>query len=155
MGRVAPNIKKKRCLVTFQRAEGQASVEFILSIMVFVFLFMWSWELVMLTYTYSVLADSAKEGVRYAIVHGSGNSDCSGPGCADSTGSNVTSVVRTYARDCFHDISGMTVTVTYPDKSSAAPGRVRVVVRYAYRSYFSLAWSLPTINAAAEGRILN
>ena len=30
-------------------------------------------ELILVLHTYNVLADSAKEGVRYAIVHGSAN----------------------------------------------------------------------------------
>ena len=40
-----------------------------------------SLEMIVLIYTYNVLADSAKEGVRYAVVHGSRNSTPSGPTC--------------------------------------------------------------------------
>ena len=73
------------------KSRGQAQVEFILSIL-FVMLFTFGMlEMVLLVYTYNVLADSAKEGVRYAIVHGTHSATCSGPGgggvsCTDSSG---------------------------------------------------------------------
>ena len=53
-------------------------------------------EFCMTIYTYSVLNNAAREGVRYAIVHGSDNASCSGPrpAVATATGSNVTSVVN-------------------------------------------------------------
>ena len=64
------------------KSRGQAQLEFVLSIL-FVMLFTFGMlEMVMLVYTYNVLADSAKEGVRYAIAHGTDNATCSGPGAA-------------------------------------------------------------------------
>ncbi len=39
-------------------------------------------EITALVYTYSVLADSAKEGVRYGVVHGTLSTTCNGPGAA-------------------------------------------------------------------------
>src|SRR5262250_2897049 len=61
---------------------GQAMVEFIL-VIVFVFLlFVSALQMILLMSSYNTVADAAKEGVRYAIVHGTGNSNCSGPGIA-------------------------------------------------------------------------
>src|SRR5882672_1268791 len=74
----------KKCLSTKRLPRksqaGQAAVEFALMI-VFLFIFLLSFlEILSLLYTYSVLADSAKEGVRYGVVHGSLSSGCNGPG---------------------------------------------------------------------------
>jgi hypothetical protein len=80
-------------------------VEFML-VTVFVFLLFVSFlQMILFMYAYNTLADAAKEGVRYAIVHGTGIGAtlCSGPGtvasvtpavaCADSSGTNVVTAV--------------------------------------------------------------
>lgn len=134
---------------------GQASVEFVLAIVFLVLFIIGILELLLMVYTYSVLADSAKEGVRYAIVHGSGNSVASGPACPCSAidGPPGTGAVKTYAQYSLHDTSTMTVTVTYPDTSNDPPSRVRVAVSYPYQPFFGFGWPTVTVNAAAEGRI--
>ena len=139
---------------------GQSLVEFALSILFVLLLIFGIIELTVFVYTYNVLADAAKEGVRYAIVHGTGvgASSCSGPGgsgvaCTDATGANVTAAVGKYARLSLHDPAAMTVTPSYPDSSSVAPGRVRVAIAYNYQPIFGFGWPSVTVNAAAEGRI--
>jgi Flp pilus assembly protein TadG len=146
--------KKKR-----PRGAGQAAVEFVLTFFAILFLIFWTFELIMLLYSYNVFADAAKEGVRYAIVHGAGNSASSGPstGTASDCTTNmsaVQNVVKTYAKTSFHDISGMTVTVCYLDGTNQSPNRVRVTASYPYVPYIRLGWAPPTIHAAAEGRIV-
>jgi hypothetical protein len=140
---------------------GQGTVEFALTIVFVMLLLIAVTELIVMVYTYNVLADAAKEGVRYAIVHGTGKGagNCSGPGgsgvtCTDSTGANVQAAVTNYAGYSFHAIGSTSVTVTYPDSSSVAPSRVQVTVSYVYQPIVALGWSAPTINAAAEGRIV-
>src|SRR5437868_6854475 len=84
-----------------KRENGQALVEFALTILFIFLLFIGMLEMIFLMYAYNTLADAAKEGVRYAIVHGTGNTNCSGPGttgpppvaCSDTTGANVKTVV--------------------------------------------------------------
>jgi Flp pilus assembly protein TadG len=137
--------------------QGQATVEFALTIL-FVMLFILAIiEILMLIYAYNVIADSAKEGVRYAIVHGSNNTSPSGPTCPCLAidGAPGTGVVKTYAQYSLHDTSQMTVTVTYPDTpGNAAPNRVQVVVSYKNYQPFFFNWPTVTLNAAAEGRIV-
>jgi Flp pilus assembly protein TadG len=160
------------------RTKGQATVEFALTIVFVMVLILGSLELIVLVYTYTVLADAAKEGVRYAIVHGSRNAIPSGPTCpcldidgpaapvgtaptsCNATGAGCGSgygVVKTYALYSLHDTSPMSVTVTYPDTgnppANQAPNRVRVVVTYVYQPFFGLGWPSVTVNAASEGRI--
>ena len=139
---------------------GQAMVEFVLSILLLMFLIFGIIEFIMFIATYNALANAAKTGVRYAIVHGTGNANCSGPGapgltCPDAGAANVTSAVTAYASISLHNTSAMTITPTYPNGSSAAPARVRVVVSYPYQPFFGLGWPTVTVRAAAEGRIVN
>ena len=145
--------------ISRQREKGQSLVEFALSIVLVMLLIVGSIELIVMIYTYSVLADAAKEGVRYGIVHGTGlGASCSGPGgggvaCTDATAANVTTAVENFAAFSLHDKNAMTITPTYPDGSSVSPSRVRVTVSYIYQPLFGLGWPTMTVNAAAEGRI--
>lgn len=155
------------------RTEGQAAVEFMLVVVLLMLLVVAMTELIMLIYAYSVIADAAKEGIRYAIVHGNTGGLPSGPTCpcADIDGPPAPSgtvsgygsgygVVKTYAQYSLHDVSGsaMTVTVAYPDTANAPankpPNRVRVDVSYPYAPIFGLGWPTVTLHAAAEGRIM-
>ena len=142
--------------------EGQALIEFALIGLFLILLIVGFLELTLMVHTYNVLADAAKEGVRYAIVHGSANTGGSGPTCpcAAIDGAPGTGVVKTYAQYSLHSTTPMTVTVDYNpgnDNKAAcnkAPCLVRVTVSYPYRPFFNLGW--PTINvyAAAQGRII-
>ena len=156
---------------------GQATIEFALVIIFLMVMVISILEMVVFMHTYNVLADSAKEGVRYAIVHGNKNSTPSGPTCpcADIDGPPAPpgtipgygsgyGVVKTFAQYSLHDVTGtkMGVTVTYGPADSPAvtplnktPNRVQVVVAYPYKPFFGLGWPTITVNAAAEGRIMN
>ena len=135
---------------------GSAQVEFCLSVVILMFLIFWAFEMAMLMYTYVVIGAAAKAGVRYAIVHGTQSSTCSGPstGCGDSTGTNVKNVVTTYASYSLHDTSAITVQTNYLDSSSKAPSRIQIKVAYTYIPYITLPWTAPTLVASAEGRIV-
>jgi Flp pilus assembly protein TadG len=137
-----------------KRQAGQAAVEFAL-ILLFLMVFLLSFiEITALLYTYSVLADSAKEGVRYGVVHGSLSSTCNGPGVGcDSGAAGVKAAVTGYATGSLSNTAGMTVTPSYPDGTSTPSSRVRVVVSYSYQPLFGLGWPTVTVNAASEGRI--
>jgi Flp pilus assembly protein TadG len=140
---------------------GQALIEFALIALFLVLLVVGLLELVLVMHTYNVLADSAKEGVRYAIVHGASNTVGCGPAsCAAITGAPGTGVVKTYAQYSLHDTAAMTVTVDYnPGGNNGAtacntsPCLVRVTVSYPYQ-FFNLGWTSIRINAAAQGRIV-
>ena len=144
----------------FARNRGQSSVEFALTIVFVMIVIFWTVELSMYVYTYSVLANAAKEGVRYAVVHGCGTNSgtCCGtctPACADPAGANIVTQVTNFAQLSFHDVSAMTVNVNYLDGTAKSPNRVQVTVQYTYKPYFSFGFSPPVINAAAEGIVLN
>ena len=160
---------------------GQAIIEFGL-VVIFLFVMVLSiLEMVVFMHTYNVLADSAKEGVRYAIVHGKNNPQGLNPGtsfgvcttCPDLTGNPAPSgtiagynsgygIVKSFAQWSLHDTSNMTVTVTYGPADTPAvtppnktPNLVQVTVSYPYSPIFGLSWPTFPVKAAAEGRIMN
>jgi Flp pilus assembly protein TadG len=159
---------------TNPREAGQAMVEFALVIFFVFILFVSAVQMILLMHAYNTLADAAKEGVRYAIVRGSGNSLCSGPGnpnanpvvtCTDAAGANVQTTVVNFASLAFQNVTTSEVTVDYNPNSAntsafgaacSAPGcLVRVTVAHTYSPFFGLGWPNFTLYAAADGRIMN
>lgn len=147
------------------REDGQSLVEMALSLLLTVGLSLFVFEFSLLAYTYAVMNNAAREGVRYAIVHGTNNTACSGPGgigpnattvtCGDSTGANVVSKVTTYAAASLHTLPSADVAVNYLDSSSAAPARVQVMVTYPYVPFINYPGTAPTMTLIAQGRIVN
>ena len=131
-------------------------METALALAVVIPMVLWLFELCMLTYTYSVLGDAVRQGVRYAIVHGTDNANCSGPsiGCTDTTGANVSAAVRQAAAYSFHNLANMNIQVTYPDNSSAPPSRIAVAIDYAYAPYVQLPGIATKLQLQAQGRIV-
>jgi TadE-like protein len=146
-----------------KRESGQASIEFLLtalSVMVMILAFI---EIIMLFYAYNVVADSAKEGVRYAIVHGSLSNSCNGPGDplktsipCDGSEAGVVTAVTSYGNHSGQTLTIGEITITYtnPNGGSAcsSPGcGVHVAIVHPYRPLFGLGWFSVTLNAAAQG----
>ncbi len=149
--------KHRRPMQIVVEEKGSALLEFSLSVWMHVLVTFLIFEFCMTVYTYSVLGNAAREGVRYAVVHGTDNSSCSGPssGCGDSTGSNVRSVVNGFAAVSFHDLSGMTVTPSWPDGTSTPSSRVVVTITYPYVPYLQVpGFNAPTMKVTAEGRVV-
>ena len=151
----------KRCgkagVRLFTEQCGSILIEFALSVWTLFLLTFLIFEFCMTIYTYSVLSNAAREGVRYAIVHGTDSGSCSGPssGCGDTAGNNVKTLVRGYASVSFHDLTGMTVTPSWPDGRSTPSSRVKVTISYPYVSYLSLpGFNSPAMSVTAEGRIV-
>jgi Flp pilus assembly protein TadG len=155
--RLSPPERPLRGREFANRQDGSMLIEFSLSVWVLFLVTFLIFEFCMMTYTYSVLGNAAREGVRYAIVHGTDSSSCSGPssGCGDATGGNITAVVNSFAAVSFHDTTGMTVTPSWPDGKSTPASRVLVTIRYPYVPYFTLpGFTAPSMQVTAEGRIV-
>jgi len=142
----------------FVRSElGAAALETALGLMLIMTCVLGIIECCMMVYTYSVYADAAREGTRYATLHGLDSVSCSGPsaGCADPTAANVISYVKTYATAYAAQTSSLTVTVSYPDVGGCAtPSRVIVTVAYVYKPLFKLPGMSPSFQASSQGRIV-
>lgn len=135
---------------------GQAAVEFALTIVSIFVLLLGMLELTMFVYTYSVLADAAKEGVRYAIVNGSSGSNGTGPSDAGScvTTGSVVENVKYYAKASLHSTSDMTIDACYPDGNNKPGSLVKVSVSYTYEPFFGLGWPKVNVSANSAGRIM-
>jgi hypothetical protein len=110
-----------------------------------------------MVYTYCVYQEAARDGVRYAIVHGVDNSNCSGPstGCGDPTAGNVINAVSSFANPYAAPISGMSIQVTYPDSGGCTPpSRVIVTVTYTYTPLFHIMPSGIPFQVSSQGRIV-
>jgi Flp pilus assembly protein TadG len=113
-------------------------------------------EFCILSYILTVLSGAAKQGVRYAMSHGTDSNICSGPssGCTDSTGSNVVSAVNAYLGNYLRTTTGISVQVSYPDNSSSPPSRVMVSVNYAYQPMFNFPGMSHTFSLTSKSRIV-
>jgi Flp pilus assembly protein TadG len=130
---------------------GSSLVEFaILAIALFALLFT-SIEFDRMAFVYVNIADAAKAGVRYAIVHGS---DRTGSGLdGPSSGSdytNLTKLIKYYTTGM--DTSAVTVTATYtPDNNPGST--VNIKVTYPYTPLTGFPFPAVTLSAMAQGKI--
>lgn len=167
--RASPNLARGK----MQKHGGQALVEFMLTATFLVLLTVSILEVAEFIYTYGVMADAAKEGVRYAIVHGVNSGSANGPGSGatassppctsgnattDSakTGANIdgiTSAVTNFAAFSLHSTKSITVFVCYLDASNSLGSRVEVTISYPYQPFF-FKWPSVTVFANSAGRIV-
>jgi Flp pilus assembly protein TadG len=106
---------------------------------------------------YAVIADAAREGVRYAIVHGSSRAtgsaqnDASGP---SSNPTQVVSVVDNFAGTGPLTTSRLIVSVTYPGSSNAPGQTVNVSVIYPYDPFVTYFPATFRLGSVSQGVIL-
>lgn len=136
---------------------GQTLVETALSLWVAISVVFWLFEFCMFTYTCNVLSSAAQQGVRYAIVHGTDSTACSGPDstCTDrSPYANVKAIVASAASASLHNLTAMTVTVTYVNGTAAPGNPVTVQLAYTYVPYIQLPGIAKSVTLSSRGNIL-
>lgn len=131
-------------------SRGSTLIEFSVILFILMLVMLAGIEFDRMVLIYTTVADSARAGVRYAIVNGSLAGAPNPP--SDNPG-NVVTVVQNFASAGALTPANLTVTVTYPDSSSAPRSRVRVAVRYQYDPMTLLPLGVP-ITSIAEGRIM-
>lgn len=117
-------------------------VEFGLIAVMFIIVLLSVVEMGRMVLVYTTMANAARAGARYAVVHGgertgSGPTGPSGPSCPCS---EVDTVVKNYASAGLLDASKVTVTVSYPNGTNTPGSLVDVTVSYTYDplvSYFN------------------
>jgi Flp pilus assembly protein TadG len=124
-------------------SSGQGLVEISLVGLIFIAIVLGVIEGGRAVWNYNTLAQAAREGARYAVVHGSKSSDPSGPGSTHFTSPDqdamVDEIVRRFASGL--DDDNVEVTAEWLDGTNQRGGRVRVTVRYQFDSvvgYFGL-----------------
>ncbi|MBI5685006.1 MAG: pilus assembly protein [Verrucomicrobia bacterium] len=96
-------------------------------------------------YAYNTITHCAREGVRYAVVHGSGSAAPVGPAANDATLANW---VSRYAVGL--QASSLTVTSSWPDGNVAGSNAsVHVTVRYAFQPVTAFFRTLSLSNHSA------
>ncbi len=124
-------------------ARGQTLVEFSLVAFMAVMLLLSIVEISRMALVYTTVANAARTGARYAIVHGatrtgSGVDAPSGPA---QNPPQVVTVVKNFASAGLLNTSSLIVTVDYPGASNAPGQLVSVTVIYPYdplTAYFPL-----------------
>jgi Flp pilus assembly protein TadG len=107
-----------------------------------------------LVMAYTTVADAARAGTRYAIVHGSDRtgSGADGPSGPGNTG-NVTSAAGNVMEAAGITAGAFTVTVAYPNGSNEIGAPVSVAVSYPFDSGIPLAPLTVTLGSTSEGTI--
>lgn len=141
------------------RQAGQALVEFALVAPIFFLLLFGIIEGGRFILYYETLNNAAREGARYAIVHGS-NSFCpsgpmppgdTAPACYDPTGAKVIQQVKDTAFGVLG--SGVAVTPTWGPTGNGRDSDVQVLATYTYRAIVPIV-PLPPITINAESRLV-
>ena len=114
-------------------AEGSALVEFSLIAFMFIIVLLGVVEMGRMLLVYTTMANAARAGARYAIVHGgertgTGVNGPSGPGNT----AQVQTVVQNFASAGLLNTSNLTINVTYPNGLNTAGSAVSVTVTYPY-----------------------
>jgi Flp pilus assembly protein TadG len=133
----------------WKRADGATMVEFALVTVMLVLVLLSVVEMGRMILVYTTMANAAKAGARYAMVHGSlrtgaGATGVNGPSSAGSY-SQVQTVAQNYAAAGLLTGSNVNVLVSYPSHTGTYAGnypgdKVDVTVSYTYNpllGYFS------------------
>jgi Flp pilus assembly protein TadG len=105
---------------------------------------------------YTAIANAAREGVRYAIVHGSSRSTGSAQNNASGPSSNpaqVVTVIDNFAGTGALNTSRLVISVTYPGSSNAPGQTVNVSVVYPYDPFVTYFPATLRLGSASQGVI--
>lgn len=123
----------RRC-VAGSHNSGQALIEHVLTLPLLLLAVVGIFDFGRAILYYNTLAEAAREGARYAMVHGANSATPSGPGSGSYTAPNrdtaVEAAVKRFGIGLDH--SQMTILATWPDGDNKAGHRVSVEVDYAY-----------------------
>lgn len=103
--------RRRSALAVLRNECGQAAVEFSFVLLMVIVVVFGVIEVGRLMLAYNALADAARAGARYAMVHGSWSSTPSGYGNSGSVSTQVTNITG------MAGLSSVTVTVSYPNNT--------------------------------------
>jgi Flp pilus assembly protein TadG len=148
-------------LRSLQADEGNSMIEFSLIAVMFIIVLLGVVDIGRLALIYTTLAESARAGARYAIVHGADRSGAQGssPDAPSGTTDNsqVQTIVKDFASGGLLNLNNLNTTVTYsPSTSNAVGTSVTVTVSYTYDPLVSYYNSLlnVTMKSSSQGVIV-
>ena len=126
-----------------RRRGGQTLVEFSLVAVLSVILLLSIVEISRMALVYTTVANAARTGARYAIVHGATRSGtgADGPSGPAQNPPEVVTVIQNFASAGLLSTGNLSITVNYPGASNAPGQLVSVTVIYPYdplTAYFPL-----------------
>jgi Flp pilus assembly protein TadG len=137
----------------FNRQRGATLLEFSLVALMLFSVVLATIEFNRMILVYTAVANAARAGARYAVVHGNSRtgSGVDGPSGAGNNPTQVVNVVKTFANAGMMNTTALVINVTYPDGTNAPGSRVRVAVTYPYDF---IAWlSLPiSVNLGSQSQ---
>src|SRR5579885_1268416 len=129
---------RRRAMRRFLR--GQTYAEFMMVVLPTVGILFAIISLAMTVYTYSFVANAAREGVRYAIVHGSRSSSPAS-----------SSDIQTYVRNEAQGITPSSISVSTTWNPNNSPGStVNVQVSYSYHPFYPFANVTLPLSSSAQ-----
>jgi Flp pilus assembly protein TadG len=145
-------------------SRGQALAEFALVAPIFFLVLFGIIDFGRYIYYVQVLNSAAREGARYAIVHGSNSLNPSGPPASgttssDPTGAKVVAIVRSFAVGVIGDTSVLTITPQWLDQTCLNPGTnarencAKVQVTYQFHSVIPVV-PIPAIQITGESTLV-
>ena len=150
---------RMRLMNCWRENRGSSLVEFALISFMFVIVLAGVVEMGRMVLVYNTIANAAREGTRYAIVHGG---DRTGPGAtgfnaASGPGNvtNVQTVVKNFASAGLINTNALTITVAYPNGNNTAGSPVTGKVLYTYDPFVNFFSSIlnTTLGSTSEGVI--
>lgn len=134
---------------------GSTLVEFSLVGFMFIIVLLGVFEMARMALVYTTVANAARVGTRYAIVHGADQTvSPSGPG-NPCTCPQVVTVVKNFASAGLLNTANLSVTVNYPN-GNVAGSPVTVTTSYTYDPFVTFFNSLlsTTMGSKSEGIIV-
>ncbi len=144
--------------MTGRKRRGQSLVEFSVVTLLTVLMLLFVVEMGRMVLLYTTIANAARAGVRYAIVHGSSRGNTSTPvNNASGPGNNpaqVVAAVDNYASSGPLATSLLVVSVTYPNASNAPGQPVKIAVVYPYNPLTSYFPRTVLLGSSSQGIIV-
>jgi len=138
-----------------QRSRGQALVEFAFVVPIFLLLMFAIIDFGRYVYYVQVINNAAREGTRYAIVHGSKGIPATGPGSSDASGERVKAVVRNYAIGVIGSAADLDIAPSWPDGTNTRESLATVDVTYRFRSLIPVIPIPPIEISGASTLVIN
>lgn len=131
-----------------KRTEGSSLVEFSLVLFMLLIVIFGVVEMARMVLVYTTIANSARAGARYAIVHGG---DLTSGASGNGNDANVKTVVKNFASAGTLPLADSDITVTYSPTNTAG-STVTVKVAYTYRPLLSYFDSLLSVRLGSTSQ---
>lgn len=141
----------------FGSRSGSSLVEFSVTGLMTILMMLFVVEMGRIVLVCLTMANAARAGVRYAIVHGSTRATGSTINSASGPANNPTEVVtvtKNFASAAPITLSLLVITVTYPNSSNAPGQPVSVSIVYPYDPLTTYFAKTLRLGSAAEGIIV-